>query len=143
PWEDIWILRAGVSLEQVSRCIVVTTDASKTSWGAVCSGHAASGVCTGSQLLWHINCLELVTVLLALKRFRPLIQGKHVLTHTDNTVTVAYVNIQGSVRSFRMSQLARHLLLWSQHRLKSLHSTHFPGKLNRVANFLSRHVSLQ
>ncbi len=33
---------------------------------------------------------------------------------TDNTATVAYINRQGSLRSRRMSQLARHLLLWSQ-----------------------------
>ncbi|KAL0150570.1 hypothetical protein M9458_054163 [Cirrhinus mrigala] len=42
-------------------------------------------VWTGPQLLWHINCLELLTVLSALKRFRPLIQGKHVLIRTDNS----------------------------------------------------------
>ncbi|KAI2644612.1 hypothetical protein H4Q32_030720 [Labeo rohita] len=33
----------------------------------------------GPRLLWHINCLELLAVLLALKRFRPLVQGNHVL----------------------------------------------------------------
>ncbi|KAL0187126.1 hypothetical protein M9458_018796, partial [Cirrhinus mrigala] len=43
-----------------------------------------------------------------------LVQGKHVLVPTDNTATMAYINHQGSVCSFRMSQLARHLLLWSQ-----------------------------
>ncbi|KAL0161431.1 hypothetical protein M9458_045156, partial [Cirrhinus mrigala] len=37
----------------------------------------------------------------------------------------------------------RHLLLWSQHRLKSLHATHIPGDLNRVADSLSRQISLQ
>ncbi|KAI2668473.1 Protein P [Labeo rohita] len=54
-----------------------------------------------------------------------------------------HINHQGGVRSFRMSQLARHLLLWSQHRLKSLCVTHIPGDLNRVANSLSRQISLQ
>ncbi|KAL0177449.1 hypothetical protein M9458_026343, partial [Cirrhinus mrigala] len=113
----------------VSRCIVFTTD-------AVCNGHGASGVWTGPRLLWHINCLELLTVLLALRRFQPLIQGKHVLVRSDNTATVAYINHQSGVRSFRMSQLARHLLLWSQHRLRSLRATHIPGESNRVANSL-------
>ncbi|KAL0149751.1 hypothetical protein M9458_054941 [Cirrhinus mrigala] len=42
PWEDILFLRAGVPLEKVSRHIIVMTDASKTGWGAVCNGHAAS-----------------------------------------------------------------------------------------------------
>ncbi|KAI2654607.1 ORF V: Enzymatic polyprotein [Labeo rohita] len=142
PWTDLAFLRSGVPLEQVSRRIVVTTDASKTGWGAVCNGQAASGVWTGPRLLWHINCLELLAVLLALKRFRPLVQGKHVLVRSDNTATVANINHQGGVRSFRMSRLARHLWLWSQHRLRSLRATHIPGKANRVADSLSRQVSL-
>ncbi|KAL0157267.1 hypothetical protein M9458_048513, partial [Cirrhinus mrigala] len=107
----------------VSRRIIVTTDASKTGWGATCNGQAASGVWTGPRLFWHINCLELLAVLLALRR-------------SDNTATVAYINHQGSVRSFRMSQLARRLLLWSQHRLKSLRATHIPGEANRMADSL-------
>ncbi|KAL0168330.1 hypothetical protein M9458_036552, partial [Cirrhinus mrigala] len=107
----------------VSRRIIVTTDASKTGWGATCNGQAASGVWTGPRLFWHINCLELLAVLLALRR-------------SDNTATVAYINHQGGVRSFRMSQLARHLLLWSQHRLKSLRATHIPGEANRMADSL-------
>ncbi|KAI2643848.1 ORF V: Enzymatic polyprotein [Labeo rohita] len=131
PWTDIVFLWSGVPLEQVSRRIVVTTDASKIGWGATCDGQAASGVWTGPRLFWHINCLELLAVLLALRRFRPRIQGKHVLVRSDNTATVAYINHQGDVRSFRMSQLARHLLLWSQHRLKSLCTTHIPGGTNR------------
>ncbi|KAI2650945.1 ORF V: Enzymatic polyprotein [Labeo rohita] len=133
PWTDIVFLWSGVPLEQVSRRIVVTTDASKIGWGATCDGQAASGVWTGPRLFWHINCLELLAVLLALRRFRPRIQGKHVLVRSDNTATVAYINHQGDVRSFRMSQLARHLLLWSQHRLKSLRTTHIPGGTNRFA----------
>lgn len=83
-WKDIFFLRAGVPLEQVSRRILVITDASKT----------------GPQLHWHINCLELLTVLLALKRFRPLVQGKHVLVRTDNTATVVYINHQGVFAPF-------------------------------------------
>ncbi|KAI2647961.1 ORF V: Enzymatic polyprotein [Labeo rohita] len=142
PWTDIVFLWSGVPLEQVSRCIVVTTDASKTGWGAVCNGQSASGVWKGPRLHWHINCLELLAVLLALRRFRPLIQGKHVLVQSDNTATVAYINHQGGVRSFRMSQLARHLLLWSQHRLRSLCATHIPGEANCMADSLSRQVSL-
>ncbi|KAI2643795.1 hypothetical protein H4Q32_029973 [Labeo rohita] len=141
PWTDIVFLRSGVPLEQVSRRIIVTTDASKTGWGAVCNGQAAYGGWTGPRLHWHINCLELLAVFLALRRFRPLVQGKHVLVRSDNTATVAYINHQSGVRSFHMSQLARHLLLWSQHRLRSLHATYIPGEANRMADSLSRQVS--
>ncbi len=42
-----------------------------------------------ARLLWHINCLELWTVHLALPQFRPLLLGKHVLVRTDNTAAVS------------------------------------------------------
>ncbi len=42
------------------------------------------------------------------------------------------------LRSRRMSQLARHLLLWSQKHLRSLRAIHIPGVLNRAADELSR-----
>ncbi len=138
PWSDPLFLRAGVPLEQVSRHAVVFTDASATGWGATYNGHAVSGVWTGPQLHWHVNCLEFLAVRLALGHLKGLLRGKHVLVRTDNTATVAYINLQGGLRSRRMSQLSRHLLLWSQKHLRSLRAIHVPGVLNRVANELSR-----
>ncbi len=99
PWTDLAFLRAGVPLEQVSRHVVVTTDASSTGWGATCNGQAASGLWMGPRLLWHINCLELLAVHLALRQFRPLLLGKHVLVRTDNTAAVSYINRMGGIRS--------------------------------------------
>ncbi|KAI2655537.1 ORF V: Enzymatic polyprotein [Labeo rohita] len=81
----------GVPLGQVSRHVVMNTDASKTGWGAVCNGQAASGSWTGPRLQWHISCLELLAVLLALRRFLPMLRDKHVLIRTDNVPTVAYI----------------------------------------------------
>ncbi len=122
----------------MSRHAVVFTDASATGWGATYNGQAVSGVWTGPQRHWHINCLELLAVYLALGRLKGPLRGKHVLVRTDNTATVAYINRQGGLRSRRMSQLARHLLLWSQKHLRSLRAIHVPGVLNRVADELSR-----
>ncbi len=88
PWSDLSFLRAGVPLEQVSRHAVVYTDASAKGWGATFNGHAVSGVWTGPQLHWHINCLELLAVHLALNRLKRRLRGEHVLIRTDNTATV-------------------------------------------------------
>ncbi len=88
PWTDLAFLRAGVPLEQVSWHTVVTTDTSSTGWGATCNGQVALGLWTGPRLLWHINCLELWAVHLALWQFRPLLLGKHVLVRTENTAAV-------------------------------------------------------
>ncbi len=136
PWSDLAFLRAGFPLEQVPRHVVVSTDASTTGWRAMCNGHAAAGLWTGPQLQWHINFLELLTVWLALRRFRTLLHEKHILVRSDNTVTVVYINHQDGLRSRRMSQLARHLLLWSQKHLRLLCAVHVPGELNRAADKL-------
>ncbi len=133
---DLAFLRAGVPLEQVSRHTVVTKDASSTGWGATCNGQAASGLWTG-----HINSLELWAVNLALRQFQPLLLGKHMLVRTDNTAAVSYINRLGGIQSHRMSQPARHLLLWSPTQFESLRAVHIPGKLNRAADALSRQLS--
>ncbi len=112
-----------------------------TGWGATYNGQAASGLWTGPRLLWHINCLELWVVHLALRQFRPLLLGKHVLVRTDNTAAVSYINRLGGIRSHCMSQLARHLLLWSHTQFKSLHAVHIPGQLNRAAHAFSRQLT--
>ncbi len=96
---------------------------------------------TGPRLLWHINCLELWAVQLALRQLRPLLLGKHVLVRTDNTAAVSYINRLGGIRSHRMSQLAHHLLLWSHTQFKSLRAVHIPGQLNRAADALSRQLT--
>ncbi|KAI2646618.1 hypothetical protein H4Q32_025549 [Labeo rohita] len=67
----------GVPLGQVSRHVVVSTDASKTGWGAICNRQAALGSWTGPQLQWNISCLELLAVLLILRRFLPIPQAPH------------------------------------------------------------------
>ncbi len=141
PWTDLAFLWAGVPLEQVSQHTFVTTDASSTGWGATCNGQATSGLWTGPRLLWHINCLELWAVHLALRQFRPLLLGKHVLVCMDNTAAVSYINRLGGIRSHRMSQLARHLLLWSHTQFKTLRAVHIPGELNRAADTLSRQLT--
>ncbi len=141
PWTDLTFLRARMPLEQVSRHVVVTTDASSMGWSAICNGQAASVLWTGPQLIWHINCLELLAVHLALRQYRPLLLGKHVLVRTDNTAAVSYINRLGGLRSRRMSKLIRHLLLWSHTQLKSLRAVHIPGELNRAADALSRQLT--
>ncbi len=86
------------------------------------------------HVYWHINCLKLLAVHLAMGRLNGLLRGKHVLVCTDNTATVAYINRQGGLHSCPMSELARHLLLWTQKHLRSLRAVHVPGVLIRVAD---------
>ncbi len=59
------------TLEQVYRHIVVTMDPSSAGWCTTCNGQAASRFWTGPRLIWHINCLELLAVLLVVQRVQP------------------------------------------------------------------------
>ncbi len=67
--------------------------------GAVMSGRSAQGLWEGPHLMWHINCLEMLAVLIALKDFLPDLRDHHVLVRTDNTsVSVSYMNHQGGLQ---------------------------------------------
>ncbi|XDV11669.1 hypothetical protein PO909_000543 [Leuciscus waleckii] len=103
PWSDPAFLRAGVPLVQVSRHAGVFTDASAIGWGATYKGHAVSGLWTGPQQHWLINCLELQVARLALCHLKGFLRYKHVLVRMDSTATVAYINHQGGLRSRCMS----------------------------------------
>ncbi len=85
-WTSSKFLRGGVRLGACFRRETVTTDASLTGWGAVCQGRPAHGTWTEAQRGWHINRLELLAVFLALQHFSRLLNGRHVLVRTDNTI---------------------------------------------------------
>ncbi len=122
----------------VHRRHMITTDASMTGWGAVFEGRPASGEWKEEFLFWHINCLELRAVFLALKYFLPVLGGHHIIDRTDNMAVVSHINRQGGSKSRTLDRLARHLLLWSQDKFLSLRAVHVPGVLNLAADFLSR-----
>ncbi len=69
PWMDPALYAQGVPIGQICERKVITTDASCTGWGALCDGHPVSGIWTVDDKKWHINCLELKAVHLALKSF--------------------------------------------------------------------------
>ncbi|KAI2647602.1 ORF V: Enzymatic polyprotein [Labeo rohita] len=120
PWRDMTLYCQGVPIGQVIRRKTVTTDASSTGWGAVCDGRPAFGTWTETEKFWHINCLELRAVHLALECFLPDILHRHVLIRTDSTTVVAFINHQGGVSSRPLMRLAKDLLLWAdQHLLPS------------------------
>ena len=75
---------------------------------------------------------------MALQEFHPTPLGKHILLNTDNTTVACYLNKQGGARSFSLSQRAEHILLWCQERDIHLTATYIPGKLNILADALSR-----
>ncbi len=84
--------------------------------------HAGNG--GESCLSWHINCLELRAVFLALMHFLPVL-GKHqIIVRTDNMVVVSHLNHQGGSRSrnvtFPRFRPHRFALRWSHFTLSIL-----------------------
>ena len=138
PWRDRALLTDGVSMGEVISRKVITTDASRSGWGATHEGRTARGLWTPAMLEYHINYLELMAIYLALKHFEPLLRGCHVLVRTDNTAALYYLNKQGGLSSRTLDQLAREMTLWCLPRLRSIRASHVPGLQNGGADLLSR-----
>ena len=101
----------------VSSLKVITTDASLTGWGAIHEGVPTEGTWSPAFRSNHINYLELMAVLLALKRFEPFVTDCHVPGRTDNAATKCYINKQGGLAFPALDALARELTLWCDSRL--------------------------
>lgn len=138
PWFNTTMFEQGVQMGRVVSRKVVTTDVSLTGWGALCDGEPAFGTWMDAQALWHINCLELEAVSLALQSFLPLVEDRHVLVRTDNMTVVSYINHQGGIHSRPLQRLAERLLLWADRHLLSIRAVHVPGVQNCGADMLSR-----
>ena len=138
PWMANDWYQSGVSLGTSSRVRMVSTDASTSGWGALLEGRPFFGLWSEREKLQHINCLEMLAVHNALTRFCPHIKDQHVIVRSDNMAVVSYINRQGGLNSISLYRLAKRLLLWAQHNLRSLRAVHVPGLLNVGPDRLSR-----
>ena len=129
----------GQPLHALRHALQVFTDASNEGWGAHLGEAIAKGVWSEPESHLHINFLELKAVFLALKSFEHLCRDQVVLIATDNTTVVAYINKQGGMRSGSLCALLWRLLAWCHPRGIVLRARHIPGRLNVIADKLSRH----
>ena len=106
----------------------------KRGWGA----HTARGQWSLPESKYHINHLELKAVFLALKEFQTLVFNKTVLVATDNTTVVAYINKEGGMKSGSLCALLWRILSWCTRQQVTLRARHIPGRLNVIADKLSR-----
>ena len=128
----------GEPLHPVKHALQIFTDASKEGWGAHLNEHTARGSWSIPESKLHINYLEPKAVFLALKEFQDLCLGKIVLVATDNTTFVSYINKEGGMRSGPLCAQLFRILTWCTKKQVTLKARHIPGRLNVVADKLSR-----
>ena len=128
----------GQPLHPIQHALQIFTDASKEGWGAHLDEHTARGCWSTPESNLHINYLELKAVFLALVEFQDLCTDKTVLIATDNTTVVSYINKEGGMRSGPLCALLWRILTWCTRRQVTIKARHIPGRLNVVADKLSR-----
>ena len=128
----------GQPLHPLKHALQIFTDASKEGWGAHLDEHTARGQWSLPESKLHINHLELKAVFLALKEFQTLVFNKTVLVVTDNTTVVAYINKEGGMKSGSLCALLWRIRSWCTRQQVTLRARHIPGRLNVIADKLSR-----
>ena len=128
----------GQPLHPLKHALQIFTDASKEGWGTHLDEHTARGTWSLPESKLHINHLELKAVFLALKEFRTLCYKKTVVIATDNTTVVAYINKEGGMKSGSLCALLWRILSWCTRQQITLRARHIPGRLNVIADKLSR-----
>ena len=137
-WSSLDRLRVGKPFSPPPSTLTLTTDASRSGWGAVLPPHHVSGLWSSQDSLLHINSLELRAVFLALQNLEPHVLDRSILVLSDNTTVVAYINHQGGTHSPSLCRLALDLWHWCLQRRIHLSASHIPGEDNLLADFLSR-----
>ena len=140
-----WWLNKSVYVKGVPLCtptpdLYLFTDASQSGWGAHLEplGLTAQGTWDINESCLHINNLELKAVYLALIQFASVVTGKTVQLATDNTTVVSYIRRQGGTHSLLLFRETWKLLIWCQSMSIRLLAKHVPGRLNVLADELSR-----
>ena len=141
-WMDASWLTQCVPIHPPPAEVTLFTDASSSEgWG----GHLdvlplqAEGLWTPEDHLRlpHINLLEMEGVRLCLQEFLPSLSGKSVRVHTDNMSVSRYINRQGGKKR-GLSLLVEEMILWCRTHNITLSARHLSGKLNVLADMLSR-----
>ena len=89
---------------------------------------------TAEEAKEHINFLEMLAVLFALKSFRTLTHGKHVKVMVDNTTTESTINQMGTSHPPKLNKLTKDVSDWCIEQHKWLTMARIPGCENVEAD---------
>ena len=131
-------LGVGVDLSLPRPDLVLYTDASDSGWGASLGSDHLSGWWSCDVSLYSINHRELLAVFLAIRGFLPLLRGQTVSLFTDNTAALSYLHKEGGTRSSNLNEVAQAVLRLCEASDVRLLPQFVPGRLNVLADSLSR-----
>ena len=139
-WMNPSIYVAGIPIVIPAPDFHLFSDDSHSGWGAHLEplGLEVQGLWDVASQDLHINNLELRAVFLALQHFQSHIYNSCVMVASNNSSVVAYLKKQGGTHSPSLCMLVWELLYWCHHRNIHIQVRHIPGKLNVLADSLSR-----
>ena len=127
----------GQPLHPLKQALQIFTDAPKEVWGSHLDEHTARETWSLPESNLHTNHVVLSS-LSSSSRVSNLYCSKTVLIATDNATVVAYINKEGGMKSGSLCALLWRILSWCTRQLVTLRARHIPGRLNVVADKLSR-----
>ena len=95
---------------------VIYTDASMHGWGAYCEGMSTGGSWINTEKNWHINALELKSILLSLMSIIKD-HGIHVKVFSGSTTAIACINKLGISHSVLCHNITKQI--WNGQRKKT------------------------
>ena len=136
-WKDLDNLTTGLPLHNPNFTKRIFTDASNQGWGGHFQGQNFQGLWKEEDKLLHINVLEMRAIREVLQLIE-LQQGEAILIATDNTTVVSYINRMGGTRSWSLWKETKELFNIAVKNNLTLKARHIPGRLNVIADQLSR-----
>ena len=131
-------LTVGVDLSLPRPDLVLHTDASDTGWGASLGSDNLSGLWSREISLYSINHRELLEIFLAIRHFLHFLSGLTVSLFTDNTSALSYLRKEEGTRSSTLNEVAQAILRLCEASGLRLLPQFVPGRLNVLADSLSR-----
>lgn len=114
------------------------TDASLSGWGASLVNGKTNGSWNADEASLHINMLELLAILYALKSFFNNKSDIRILLRVDNTTAIAYVNKMGGIQYPNLNSVARQIWQWCEARNIWIWATYIKSSENIEADKQSR-----
>ena len=137
-WTDRRNVMGGVPMNSTAIRYQVYSDASSQGWGGHLEDQEVSGIWNPEEGDLHVNLLEMLSAHNVLWHFREILNGHTVMLATDNTTVVSYVKRQGGTKSRSLLRQTEELYGFLEDYNIVLKCRHIPGRLNVLADGLSR-----